>query len=517
MNDSGAKTPKRILDKDLDKLANVEEAAGFLARGLVAPGLGLLFLALAAIFASIYALGEPRAVIIIVAAAIAAYMALNIGANDVANNVGPAVGARAMTMGGALAMAAVFESAGALMAGGEVVDTIASGIIHREAISDPGVFVHLMVAALVSSALWVNLSTWLRAPVSTTHAIVGGVVGAGAAAAGFSAINWGAMGAITASWVLSPLLGGAIAAAFLAFVETTIIYRDDKIAAARRWVPLLVAVMAGAFTAYIATLGLGNAVTLGPVTVALVGAFSFFAAWAAFHRIVGRQSEGMENRNQSLRRLFTVPLIISAALLSFAHGANDVANAVGPLAAIVDTVGAGDVAARAVVPFWVMLIGALGISVGLLLFGPRLIRMVGEEITRLNPLRAFCIALSTAVTVIFASWLGLPVSTTHIAVGSVFGVGFFREWSTIGSIRRRAYLRRRKLDRQPVAAASRPPAAIADPDPRAGGKKGSQQEIIRRRLVRRAHVTTIVAAWVTTVPASALLAALLFLVLDALA
>ena len=509
---SDAKIPKRILDKDLDKFANVEEAAGFLSRSLVAPGLALLFLASAGIFASLYVFGEPRATIVIAAAAIAGYMALNIGANDVANNVGPAVGARAITMGGALVMAAVAETAGALLAGGQVIETIANGIIFPDAVADPNVFIRLMVAALIASALWIHLSTWLRAPVSTTHAIVGGVVGAGAAAAGLSAVNWLSMGAITASWMLSPLLGGAIAAALLAFVESTVIYQDDKIAAARRWVPLLIATMAGAFAAYLATLGIGKVMVLESTTVAAIGIGCFLAAWMAFHRIVGRQSRGLENRNQSLRHLFIIPLVISAGLLSFAHGANDVANAVGPLAAIVYAAGAGEVAAEAAVPFWVMLIGALGISVGLLLFGPRLIRIVGAEITKLNPVRAFCIALSTALTVIVASWLGMPVSTTHIAVGSVFGVGFYREWAAIRSIRRRVYLQRKQENLSPATIEAEP-AAPPTTNVLAGGKKGSQQEIIRRRLVRRAHVRTIVAAWVTTVPASALLAALFFYLL----
>jgi inorganic phosphate transporter, PiT family len=514
---SARKFPKRILDKDLDRLTNFEEAAGFLARALIAPGLGLIFLSLAAIFASVHTFGEPRATIVVAAAAIAAYMAMNIGANDVANNVGPAVGARVITMGGALAMAAVFEAFGALFAGRKVVDTIASGIILPQAVVDPGDFIILMVSALVSAALWIHLSTWLRAPVSTTHAIVGGVVGAGTAAAGLQAVNWLSMAAITASWVLSPILAGAIAAAILGFIEATTIYQVDKIAAARRWVPLLVAFMTGAFAAYLAMIAADSLDVPNVRVIAGIGVATFLLAWLPCHSVVQRQSEGLENRNQSLRRLFAAPLIISAALLSFAHGANDVANAVGPLAAIVHTAGAYSVAAKAEVPFWVMLIGALGISVGLLLFGPRLIRMVGGEITKLNPVRAFCIALSTAITVLAASWLGLPVSTTHIAVGSVFGIGFFREWSAIRSIRRRSYLQAKARREIPDLELPEPVEALARPiDPLTGGKKGSRQALIRRRLVRRAHVTAIVTAWVTTVPMSALLAAALFMILGGL-
>src|SRR5690606_6462922 len=182
MNQTVPATRKQTLDKDLDKFVHVEEATSILSRNLVAPGLGLLFLALAGIFASFYVGAEANAVVIVAAAAIGAYMALNIGANDVANNVGPAVGSRALTMGGALLIAAVFESAGALIAGGDVVDTISKGIVHPAAVGEPKLFIGVMLAALVSSALWINLATWIGAPVSTTHAIVGGVVGAGVAA-----------------------------------------------------------------------------------------------------------------------------------------------------------------------------------------------------------------------------------------------------------------------------------------------------------------------------------------------
>jgi PiT family inorganic phosphate transporter len=519
MADFPAEARKDTLDKDLDKLVHVEEATSFLARGLVAPGLALLFLALSAITASFIVMGEPRAVIIVVAAAIGGYMALNIGANDVTNNVGPAVGAKALTMGGALVIAAIFETAGALIAGGDVVETISKGIVDPARVADPDAFVRLMMAALLSSALWVHLATWLGAPVSTTHAIVGGVVGSGIAAAGLASIDWHIMAGIASSWVLSPLLGGVIAAAFLAFIKSRVIYQDDKIAAARRWVPILIAVMAGAFAAYLATKGLKQVMQISRTQIALLGIASFAIAWGISKVGIRRQSEGMENRNQSLRKLFHLPLICSAALLSFAHGANDVANAVGPLAAIVYTVGEAEIATEVTIPLWVMMIGAMGISLGLLLFGPKLIRLVGEQITKLNPMRAFCVALSAAITVIVASWLGLPVSSTHIAVGAVFGVGFFREWYTAHSPRRRAYLERKmqrlRAERDTSAAADEDEAGNGDLEDE--GPPISREEVARRKLVRRAHVTTIVTAWVTTVPAAALLSAAIFLLLDTLA
>src|SRR5690606_32742335 len=222
MTEPSPRLRKETLDKDLDKLERVQQAAATVARGLVAPGIGLVFLALVALVAAIISAGEPRALIIILAAAIGGYMALNIGANDVANNVGPAVGSQALTMGGALVIAAIFESAGALIAGGDVVNTISRDIIDPASVASPRIFIWAMMAALSSSALWVNLATWIGAPVSTTHAVVGGVMGAGIATAGISAVNWPMMGAIAASWVISPVLGGVIAAAFLAFIKSAV-------------------------------------------------------------------------------------------------------------------------------------------------------------------------------------------------------------------------------------------------------------------------------------------------------
>ncbi|MCV0350499.1 MAG: inorganic phosphate transporter [Nitratireductor sp.] len=504
---------KQTLDKDLDKLVYVEEATTTVARGLVAPGLALLFLALTAIFAATYTFGEPRAVIIVAAAAIGAYMALNIGANDVANNVGPAVGAKAMTLGGALLIAAVFESAGALIAGGDVVSTISKGIIDPAAVGTPEAFVRAMMAALISSALWINLATWIGAPVSTTHSVVGGVMGAGIAAAGFSSVDWATMSQIAASWVISPVVGGVIAALFLAFIKTAIIYQDDKIAAARRWLPLLIAIMAGTFSAYLTLKGLKKVLPVTGGGAAIIGLAFFAVTWFLAHLFVHAQSEGLENRNQSLRSLFKVPLVISAALLSFAHGANDVANAVGPLAAIVFTVHESTVNTTVAIPLWVMVIGAVGISIGLVLFGPKLIRMVGEQITKLNPMRAFCVALSAAITVIIASGFGLPISSTHTAVGAIFGVGFFREWYTAHSKRRRAYLERKGVRLK----ADNGIQSSDDDDLEVEQQKTSREEVARRKLVRRAHVRTIVAAWVTTVPAAAILSAVIFLVLDLIA
>ncbi|AUH65680.1 inorganic phosphate transporter [Paracoccus zhejiangensis] len=480
------------LDRDLGRFSTLENAAAYAARPMVAPGIALVFILLAGLIAGLTIGLSGNSLIVIIAAVFGAYMALNIGANDVANNMGPAVGANALTMGGAIAIAAIFESAGALIAGGDVVSTIAKGIVAPEAMATPETFMWAMMAALLSSALWVNLATWIGAPVSTTHSVVGGVMGAGIASAGLGVVNWSMMTTIAASWVISPLLGGLIAVAFLWFIKARIIYQPDKIAAARVWVPVLVGIMAGVFSAYLVLKGLKQLIHVSMGVSLLTGLVIGIVTWAVMIPVIRRQSAGLENRNKSLKVLFGIPLIVSAALLSFAHGANDVANAVGPLAAIVATAQSGALTDAVGIPTWVMLIGAFGISFGLFLFGPKLIRMVGNQITKLNPMRAYCVALSAALTVIVASWLGLPVSSTHIAVGGVFGVGFFREWDT-----------ERRLRQAREAMPDNPPLP--------------PEERRRRKLVRRSHFLTIIAAWVITVPAAALLSALLFLVIDFIA
>lgn len=479
------------LDRDLGRFSTLEQATAYVSRPLIAPGVALTFILLAG-FGTMAAFGlSSNGLIVAMGAVFGAYMALNIGANDVANNMGPAVGANALTMGGAIAIAAIFETAGALIAGGDVVGTISRGIVAPDSIGAPSVFVWAMMAALLSSALWVNLATWIGAPVSTTHSVVGGVMGAGIAAAGFDAVNWPTMATIAASWVVSPVLGGLIAAGFLWLIKARIIYREDKIAAARIWVPVLIGIMAGTFAAYLALKGLNRLVKISLGEALAIGATLGLVCWVAMIPVIRHQSRGLENRNRSLKVLFAIPLVISAALLSFAHGANDVANAVGPLAAIVQAQGLGSTADAVAIPFWVMLIGAFGLSFGLFLFGPKLIRMVGSQITKLNPMRAYCVSLSAALTVIVASWLGLPVSSTHIAIGAIFGVGFFREWDAERRVRAiQGHLPER----------SRP----------------APEERRRRRLVRRSHVMTIAAAWIVTVPAAALLSALLFWLLRAL-
>jgi len=498
MANSQVQLRKPTLDKDLEKLTHTEQATQFVLRSWAGVGISLVFLLIAMAVASTFATGTTGVLLIAVTAALAAYMAMNIGANDVTNNVGAAVGARAMSMGVALVIAAIFEIAGALLAGQGVAQTVASGIVDRSIFPNPETFAWAMMAALVSAAIWINIATLANAPISTTHAIIGGVIGAGAAASGFNSVQWESIALIVISWTVSPILGGVIAAAFLYFIKETIIYREDKIAAAKTWVPVLVALMAGAFAAFLANGGTTGSFGLSFRDAMLIGLGCGLLTYVVTRPIVRRHAEGLDNRNQSLRTLFRIPLICSAALLSFAHGANDVSNAVGPLYGVVSALRSGVSGEGSGIPLWVMVIGAAGISLGLLLFGPRLIRIVGSEITKLNPMRAFCVALSSAVAVLTASAFAIPVSSTHIAVGAVFGVGLFREWYTRNSRRRIDYIRSRGNQIAP----EEPPV---NPD-----------ETRRRYLVRRSHFMTIVSAWIVTLPVSAVLSAIVFLALHTL-
>jgi len=507
-----AYSKKTSLDKDLKKIIRLEKATQESGQLFLKVGLALLFLVAVWIFASLQTGGSDNAIYIIAAGIIGGYMALNIGANDVANNVGPAVGSKALTMVGALLIAAVFESAGAILAGGDVVSTIKKGIIDPSLMPDTLTFIHAMIAALLAAALWLNLATVLGAPVSTTHSIVGGVMGAGIAAIGFAAVNWPTMGKIAASWVISPVMGGVIAALFLAFLKAAVLNKKDKIAAARRWVPVVVAIMGSAFSVYLVMKGFKKIWKADMISVSIIGIVVFVACYLLVRVSINKRAAAMENRKKSVYALFVIPMIFSAALLSFAHGANDVANAIGPLAAIVSAAGGEGIVAKAHIPLWVMLVGAAGISAGLVLFGPKLIRTVGEKITKLNPLRAFCVALAAAITVIIASGLGLPVSSTHIAVGGVFGVGLYREFL---SNKKRRIVLPSALGQSVPAGEILTEAALGVDEILEEKQSKKLKKSVKRKLVRRQHLTTIVAAWVITVPVAGLLAGLLFLAIRA--
>lgn len=531
----GQARPKRLME--LKHIKEMDKAQEKRHPELIRLGLGVLFVVAIMIYAT-YRSGEGGSMYIVAAAVIGAYMAINIGANDVANNVGPAVGSQALTLGGALVIAAVFEAAGAIIAGGEVVGTIRSGIIDPSGIPDKQTFIWLMLAALLASALWLNAATAVGAPVSTTHSIVGAVMGAGIAAAGMDIVAWGKMGQIAASWVISPVLGGLMAAALLFLIKRTITYKTDKVLAARTMVPWLMALMGWSFATYILLKGVGKVVKISTPTAMAAGLVIAVVVFLLVRPVLNRHAQTMRNDKEAVNDLFTWPLIFAAALLSFAHGSNDVANAVGPLAAIVDMAPSttDTIAKNAPIPLWVMLIGALGLSVGLALFGPKLIRTVGSEITELDKTRAYCIAMSATLTVIVASEMGLPVSSTHIAVGAVFGVGFLREYlknrydRLVDEIKAHhpqadqaaldEFLQRFKMatlqDKGKMLEALKGRAKSAqDPANFSKPERKNLRKVYKRELVKRSQLMRIAAAWVITVPASALLAALVFFIMRA--
>ena len=494
---------------------------------LIRSGFSVLFLIAIVIFILFTTNEGEGRLLLVIAAVIGGYMALNIGANDVANNVGPAVGSQALSLTGAIIIAVTFEAAGALIAGGDVVSTIKKGIIDPSMISDANTFIWLMMAALLAGAVWLNLATAMGAPLSTTHSIVGGVLGAGIAAGGFGIANWDKMAAIAASWVISPAMGGLIAASFLYLIKRKITYKHDKLEAAKKVVPLLLMVMAWAFSTYLLLKGLKHVWKMNFFTAAGAGAVIAIAIYMLVRPMIINAAGNLKNSKSSINQLFTIPLIFAAAFLSFAHGANDVANAVGPLAAINEAITGGGIASKAQIPLWVMLIGAVGIAIGLALYGPKLIHTVGSEITELDKTRAFCVAMAAAITVIIASQLGLPVSSTHIAVGGIFGVGFLREalksnysWM-IEEIKHHhedddAEIVEAFLDEFDEASLDKKCIMLnqlKQDSAKAHLRKKERKQlrkVYRTELVKRSHLKRIVAAWIITVPATGVMAALFF-------
>jgi inorganic phosphate transporter, PiT family len=517
---------------DIKTINKFEKARDKTLPGFAKLSLALLFIVVVFLWSYTSHGNVPNNTFLVIGAIFGAYMAMNIGANDVANNVGPAVGSRALTLTGAILIAAIFESLGSFIAGGDVVKTIKDGIINPALIANPDIFVWAMTAALLSGALWLNFATSIGAPVSTTHSIVGGVMGAGIAAAGFSIVDWNTVSKIVASWIISPLLGGFVAAGFLYFIKKQIIYKEDVLESANKFVPILIAFMAWSFSTYIILKGLKSIVDVNFLTASLIALAISIAIYLFVKPLVSKTSLKLTNNRASINSLFNLPLIFAAALLSFAHGANDVANAIGPLAAINDAVMNSDIASKVSIPFWVMAVGAIGIVIGLTLYGPKLIKTVGSEITELDQIRAYSIAMAAAVTVIIASQLGLPVSSTHIAIGGVFGVGFLREFLDaneqrfLQETRRKFKKHKKELDSMHEELQK---LEIIKDKSKANymrivelyKKIDDREELVKQdrrdvkdakstKYVKRDAVKKIIAAWIITVPAAAILAAAIF-------
>jgi len=368
-----------------------------------------------------------------VAGVLAMYMAWAIGANDVANAMGTSVGSGAITITQAVIIAGIFEFAGAYFVGGHVTDTVRKGMLDQSLISDQQLLWG-MLASLVSAATLLLVATTYGLPVSTTHAIVGAIVGFGAVAIDFDAVAWDQVGLIVASWVTSPLMGGVVAYLTFQFIRRCILDRDDPMAAAKRHGPMFffaVTFVIGLVTFFkgLKNLHLDFDLPEALMLSAGVGVLGAGLGWVFLQRI--KQSDEPSGRYRDVERVFAVLVVLTACAVAFAHGSNDVANAIGPLAAVVQVVREGTAGPQAPVEPWMLMVGGVGIVVGLGTLGYRVMDTVGRNITELTPSRGFAAELAAATTVVLASGTGLPISTTHTLVGAVLGVGFARGISAL--------------------------------------------------------------------------------------
>ena len=379
---------------------------------------------------------DANLIIILTLAIIAGlYMAWAIGANDVANSMGTSVGSGAITIGGAIVIAAVFEFLGAFLAGGEVTSTIRKGIIDAEAIGhDPDLLVVGMLSALLAAAVWLTVASVFGWPVSTTHSIVGAIIGFAVIAIGVEAVHWWSVAAIAASWVVTPAIAGVISFFIVLSVQRLIFDKSDPAYFACRYVPFYIFAAVFITSAVTFVKGLKHVGLDLSMPIALIYSLMFASIIAVAGRLLinrlGFRSlefpTGRQSRFDDVERVFGILMIVTASGMAFAHGSNDVANAIGPVAAIIGVVSTGGVAAKSVIPVWVLFLGASGIVVGLATFGYRVMATIGRKITELTPSRGFAAELAAASTVVVASGTGLPVSTTQTLVGAVLGVGLAR-------------------------------------------------------------------------------------------
>jgi len=361
------------------------------------------------------------------------YMCWGIGANDVANAMGTSVGAGVLTVRQAIMIAAVFEFAGAFLAGGHVTKTIRKGIIDPSLIVDePQLLVFGMLAALLAAAVWLMIASRKGWPVSTTHTIVGAVVGFGLVGIGPEAVNWSKISQIVASWVISPAIGGLIAFLLMMSIHRLILEKEHPFEAAKRWGPMyifLVGFIIALVTSFkgLKHLNLELSVGMSVLLSIVIGIITAVIGWYLMSKIEIDPVADKEFHFASLERVFSPAMIFTACAMAFAHGSNDVANGVGPMAAVVSIVrNSGDIAQKSALPLWILFVGGIGIVIGLATLGYKVMKTIGKDITALTPTRGFCAELAAATTVVVASRTGLPVSTTHIAVGAVIGVGLAR-------------------------------------------------------------------------------------------
>ena len=379
---------------------------------------------------------EYSQLLFVLACVFGLFMAWGIGANDVSNAMGTSVGARALTMRQAICIAMVFEFAGAYLAGGEVTETIRSGIVEMDVMTQhPDLFVYGMLASLLAAGSWLLIASMLGWPVSTTHSIVGAIIGFATVGISADAVQWGAVWGIVGSWVITPVIAGVLSYWIFRSVQHLILNTDDPFTNAKHYIPYYMFAV-GFFLSMVTILkGLKyvlqqhqiefsflEAVVIAAGIGALVAALGIYL----LSRITQDAATDKSNRFANVEKVFGVLMIFTACSMAFAHGSNDVANAVGPMAAVIGVIKSGAVEATAPVESWVLLLGAFGIVIGLATYGYKVMLTIGKKITELTPSRGFAAEMSAAATVVIASGVGLPISTTHTLVGAVLGVGLAR-------------------------------------------------------------------------------------------
>jgi PiT family inorganic phosphate transporter len=361
------------------------------------------------------------------------YMTWGIGANDVANAMGTSVGSGAVTVKQAIIIAAIFEFAGAFIAGGNVTATIRKGIVDPSGIAgQPEILVFGMLAALLAAALWLMIASARGWPVSTTHSIVGALVGFAVAGLGVNAVHWAKIGQIAASWVISPALGGFLAYLLMISIRRLILDTEHPFQSAKRWGPVYVFLVGFIISLVTLFKGLSHlqlelSIAQSFVWAVVFGSGTAILGWALIRRVEMDPLADRDYHFASVEKIFVPMMIFTACAMAFAHGSNDVANGIGPLAAVASIVkSGGELAQKSPLPLWILGLGGIGIVLGLATLGYRVMQTIGTRITQLTPSRGFCATLAAAATVVLASRTGLPVSTTHIAVGAVIGVGLAR-------------------------------------------------------------------------------------------
>lgn len=370
---------------------------------------------------------------IVLACAFGFFMAWGVGANDVANAMGTSVGSKALTIKQAIIVAAIFEFAGAFLAGGQVTSTIRKGMLDANLLSgQPELLIYGMLASLLAAGIWLLVASRAGWPVSTTHSIVGAIVGFAAVGVGIDAVQWGKVGKIAMSWVISPAIAGIIGFWLYISVQRLILNTSEPLKNAKIYVPFyifLVGFVIALVTMFkgLKHVGLELSTTQNYIIAAVIGFIAMLIGIFAIRRLHFDPEADKDFHFTNVEKIFGVLMMFTACAMAFAHGSNDVANAVGPLAAVVSIVESGGaVAQKSAMPVWILLLGGTGIIIGLITYGHKVIATVGTGITQLTPSRGFAATLAAAVTVVVASGTGLPISTTHTLVGGVLGVGLAR-------------------------------------------------------------------------------------------